>query len=165
MIIGQPGSGKSTLAQKIGNLTGLPVVHIDRIHWMSGWRERSPELKNQMCAEVHARDRWIFEGGRSATWGERLDRADILIWLDIPLWLRSYRVVRRTIQYYGHSRPDLPEGCPEQFNWEFTSWIWRTRKTGRKKMRSFYFNAPLNKRKYHIQSKRQLNQLMRELTH
>lgn len=34
MIVGQPGSGKSTLARKLGEHTGLPVVHIDTIHWL-----------------------------------------------------------------------------------------------------------------------------------
>lgn len=37
MIIGQPGSGKSTLAREMGKHTGLPVVHIDTIHWQPGW--------------------------------------------------------------------------------------------------------------------------------
>ena len=32
MIVGQPGSGKSTLARRLGERTGLPVVHIDTIH-------------------------------------------------------------------------------------------------------------------------------------
>ena len=41
MIVGQPGSGKSTLARRLGQLTGIPVVHIDTIHWQPGWVERS----------------------------------------------------------------------------------------------------------------------------
>ena len=36
MIIGQPGSGKSTLAREMGKHTGLPVIHIDTIHWQPG---------------------------------------------------------------------------------------------------------------------------------
>ena len=40
MIIGQPGSVKSTLARFLGERTGLPVVHIDKIHWKPGWNER-----------------------------------------------------------------------------------------------------------------------------
>lgn len=63
MIIGQPGAGKSTLARQIGALTGLPVVHIDHIHWTSGWVERPREEKTRLCGEVHARKSWIFEGG------------------------------------------------------------------------------------------------------
>ncbi|MDF9757302.1 Mg-chelatase subunit ChlI [Pseudomonas hunanensis] len=63
MIVGQPGSGKSTLARKLGEQTGLPVVHIDTIHWQPGWVERSPDEKTRLCREVEARERWIFEGG------------------------------------------------------------------------------------------------------
>ena len=45
MILGQPGSGKSTLAQKLGACTGLPVFHIDNIHWSPGWVERPSDEK------------------------------------------------------------------------------------------------------------------------
>jgi adenylate kinase family enzyme len=37
MIIGQPGSGKNTPAQTLGERAGLPVIHIDKIHWPPGW--------------------------------------------------------------------------------------------------------------------------------
>ncbi|MGH7695978.1 MAG: AAA family ATPase, partial [Gemmatimonadaceae bacterium] len=33
-------------------------------------------------------------------------------------------VLRRWIDYRGHSRPDLAEGCPESLTWEFIWWIW-----------------------------------------
>lgn len=72
MIIGQPGSGKSTLARTLGDITGLPVVHIDTIHWMPGWQERPRTEKTRLCEEVHARDQWIFEGGHSITWPSRV---------------------------------------------------------------------------------------------
>lgn len=130
MIVGQPGSGKSTLARQLGRKTGLPVVHIDHIHWMSGWRERSREEKSRLCNEVEAGDCWIFEGGHSATWDNRLMRAELLIWLDIPVALGLWRVFWRTLRFHGRARPDLPEGCPEGFHHEtlpFWRFIWRTR--------------------------------------
>jgi adenylate kinase family enzyme len=37
MIIGPGGSGKSTLAIKIGEITGLPVYHLDALNWKAGW--------------------------------------------------------------------------------------------------------------------------------
>ena len=142
MIIGQPGSGKSWLAREMGRITGLPVHHMDHIHWRSGWVERDPEEKTAMARAVHAQEQWIFEGGHSRTWDDRVARADTCIWLDFPLWFRSWQVFRRTLQHYGRTRPDLPEGCPEQFSWEFYKWIWDTRNTGRNKPTAIFKAAP-----------------------
>ena len=136
MILGQPGSGKSTLARAMGERTGLPVVHIDRIHWQAGWVERPREEKTRLCREVEARDAWIFEGGHSATWDTRLARADLLVWLDRPVGLRLWRVTRRGLLGLGRTRPDLPEGCPERLRNlpAFVGFIWRTRRTSREAM-------------------------------
>jgi len=91
---------------------------------------------------VHARGQWIFEGGHSRTWPERLDRADTLIGLDFPPLLRSFRILKRTVEYHGVTRPDLPDGCPENINWEFVSFVWQTRNRSRAKMIEFYDAAP-----------------------
>jgi len=98
MIVGQPGSGKSTLAQALGEKTGLPVIHIDKIHWQPGWVERSKAEKTRLCQEAERQERWIFEGGHSATWETRLARADMLVWIDRPVGLRLWRVLRRCME-------------------------------------------------------------------
>jgi len=164
MIIGQPGSGKSTLARALGAVTGLPVVHIDQIHWQSGWIERANADKDRLCAEVHASPRWIFEGGRSVTWPDRLHRADTLIWLDLPLGLRLWRVLRRTLRHYGRTRPDLPAGCPERFSAEFLLWIWRTRHSGRALAGRLYASAPADKALHHLTSPRQVAAFLADQT-
>lgn len=158
MIIGQPGSGKSTLARQLGKILGLPVVHIDCIHWQSGWVERTGPEKDKLCAEVHANDEWIFEGGRSSTWSERLSRADTLIFLDFPLPVRSFRILKRRFEYHGVTRPDLPDGCPEKIDWEFVSFVWRTRKVGRARMISFYESA--SKDKYRLKSSSEVDSFL-----
>ncbi|MBD0705983.1 AAA family ATPase [Pseudomonas sp. Fig-3] len=144
MIVGQPGSGKSTLARKLGEHTGLPVVHIDTIHWLPGWVERTCDEKTRLCREVEARDRWIFEGGHSATWDNRLSRADLLIWIDRSATLRFWRVLLRTLLKHGRSRPDLPENCPERLANlpEFFRFMWRTKKSARAKMEQLVATAP-----------------------
>ena len=136
MIVGQPGAGKSRLARALGERTGLPVVHIDRIHWQPGWVERTRAEKTRLCREVEAGERWIFEGGHSATWAERVARADLLVWLDRPVGLRLWRVLRRTLTGLGRTRLDLPEGCPEQLRNlpEFVRFIWATRRSARARL-------------------------------
>ena len=156
MIVGQPGSGMSTLAREVGGKTGLPVEHIDHIHWQPGWLERPRDEKTRLCHEVEAREQWIFEGGHSATWRNRLARADMLIWLDLPLPLRLRRVVKRTVVWRGRNRPDLPEGCPEGFHREtlpFWRYIWRTRRSGRSNIQRLWYSAPEGKAKVRLTSR------------
>lgn len=163
MIIGQPGSGKSTLTVALGQVTFLPVFHIDHIHWKSGWVERTGPEKDALCHKVHARERWIFEGCRAATWADRLDRADTLIWLDFALGLRAWRVAKRTIRYLGRTRPDLPPGCPERFSLEFYRWIWNTRHSSRERMRELFNSASKTKTKYHFRSGHEVAEFLSDL--
>jgi adenylate kinase family enzyme len=163
MIVGQPGSGKSTLARELGRLTGLPVVHIDHIHWMPGWVERPRAEKTRLCHEVEAGERWIFEGGHSETWGNRLARAEMLIWLDVPLALRFWRVLRRTIRWRGRNRPDLPEGCAERFDrgtLEFWRYIWRTRRSARDRIARLAASVPPGKAVAHLRSRARVRRFL-----
>ncbi|WP_343388145.1 hypothetical protein [Candidatus Amarobacter glycogenicus] len=41
LIIGSGGAGKSTLARHLGEISGLPVIHLDAEHWRPGWIEPS----------------------------------------------------------------------------------------------------------------------------
>lgn len=159
MIIGQPGSGKSTLARELGLRTGLPVVHIDTIHWQPGWVERSRDEKTRLCSEVEARDRWIFEGGHSVTWENRVARADLLIWIDRSATLRFWRVLLRTLIQRGSYRPDLPDNCPELLANlpEFLRFMWRTKKTARVNMQQLVATAPSTCRVVRLRSNRDTN--------
>lgn len=155
MIIGAPGSGKSTLARSIGERTGLPVQHIDHIHYLSGWVDRVQEDKLALLHEVQVRERWIIEGGISETWAARAARADTLIWLDRPVGIRLRRVLARSWHYRGSTRPDLPDGCPERFNaqtYEFFKYIWRTRKRSRVKMEKLFVEARPEQVKHRLTS-------------
>ena len=144
MIVGQPGSGKSTLARQLGERTGLPVVHIDTIHWQPGWVERSRDEKTRLCHKVEAGERWIFEGGHSVTWHNRVARADLLIWIDCPTPLRFWRVLLRALRHRGQTRPDLPDGCPELLGNlpAFFRFMWRTKTSARAKMKQLVATAP-----------------------
>ncbi len=137
MIVGGPGSGKSTLARALGARTGLPVYHMDLLHWKENWEERPGPEKIPMARAIEAKENWIFEGGISSTYQNRLSRADMLIWLDLPVWLRLWRVTKRLFRYLGRNRPDLPRGCTERLHPEtlrFYKFIWAYRHIQRDKI-------------------------------
>ena len=114
MIVGGSGSGKSTLARQLGEKLDLPVFHMDReVHWLPGWVERSKAEKLPLVAEIVSRETWVFEGGHSASYQMRLERAEFLVWTDAPFLVRIWRVIRRSFVDLGQTRPDMADGCPE----------------------------------------------------
>ena len=53
VIVGCSGSGKSTLARKLGLLLGLPVVHLDVLHFFPGWKRASLAEFRARVTEAH----------------------------------------------------------------------------------------------------------------
>jgi hypothetical protein len=82
-------------------------------------------------------------------------RADMVIWLDRPVELRLWRVVKRAVLWRGQRRPDMPEGCVERLGPEtlpFWHYIWRTRRTGRQGIARLMARVPGEKRAVHLRS-------------
>lgn len=163
MIVGGAGSGKSTMARALGARTGLPVYHMDHIHWRPGWEARPRDARRAMALDVEARDAWIFEGGFSTTYVNRLSRADTVIWLDLPVALRLWRVTRRLVAHYGQRRPDMAEGCVESIHsetWAFYRWIWETRRTGRARLAALVAEAPERVSIHHLTTRAQVRRFL-----
>ncbi|MEM9270876.1 MAG: AAA family ATPase, partial [Pseudomonadota bacterium] len=107
-----------------------------------------------------ASDAWIFEGNNTSTWPERVERADMIIWLDLPLWQRYWRLTRRFLGNYGRTRPDMAPGCPERFSLEFVVYIWRTRSTWRRKAQALFDQVPAPAQMVHLRSQAQMNRYL-----
>ena len=43
-LIGYSGCGKSTLGKLIAEKYSLPIQHLDKVHWLPGWKERELEI-------------------------------------------------------------------------------------------------------------------------
>ena len=95
MIIGGPGAGKSWLAGELGRRTGLPVFHVDDFVWAANGSVRAPEQIDRDLRDLASGERWIIEGGNSRTYAARAARADTIVHLGPPRWLRLMRVWRR----------------------------------------------------------------------
>jgi len=131
MIIGCPGSGKSTLARQLKEELGLPVVHLDQLWWKEGWQNVSREDFDDRLALAVAMDRWIIDGNYSRTIPMRLSRCDTILYLDFSRWECLLGMFQRVVGSYGRVRPDMPEGCPERFDFEFVKFIWNFNKHNR----------------------------------
>lgn len=152
MIIGGAGSGKSTLARRIGEKTGLPVIHIDPMYWKAGWVPRPQKETTRLALKATQGETWVFEGNHTATMPARLARADTLIFLDIGTTRRLWRVMRRIVRYYGQTRPDMAEGCPERFDWAFIKWVAGYRRNGRIRAFEVIRSVPPHIRVFHLRS-------------
>jgi adenylate kinase family enzyme len=128
LIIGPCGSGKSTLARELAPRLGLPLVHMDQLGWQAGWVETGKAELNARLADAVAKDSWLIEGNYGSTLLPRLERADTVIYLDFPIRLCLWRLIRRIVTLNGQSRPDMPEGCPERFDAAFFWYVmnWNT---------------------------------------
>jgi adenylate kinase family enzyme len=125
VVIGCSGSGKSTFARRLGDVTGLPVTHIDQLFWQPGWVQTPKPLYLERLSAVVAQERWIIEGVNPSTLDLRLPRTDLLIWLEHGRFGCLWRVARRVATSYGRVRPDSAPGCPERFpDREFLTYIW-----------------------------------------
>ena len=132
MIIGCGGAGKSTQARKLGDKTGLPVVHLDQIWWEPGnWQHIEKSEFDERLAEELRKPRWILDGNFNRTIEARLAVCDTVIYLDYPRLVCLKNWLGRVIQNWGHARADMAEGCAEWFDPEMAKWIWKFNKQNR----------------------------------
>lgn len=113
-IIGNCGSGKSTLALKLHEFLKIPLYHLDQLFWKSGWQQIDREQFEQMHHKICDQPAWIIDGIARNIFDYRAQRADIIIFLDIPVYVCLYRVFKRAFQYFGRVRKSSAPGCPER---------------------------------------------------
>lgn len=114
----------STTTTRLAKRTGLPLIHLDALHWQPGWVEPPQEEWDRTVDGLLAGDRWIMDGNYGRTLERRLAACDTAIFLDLPRTVCLRRAVGRRLRFHGRSRPDMREGCPERLTWEFVRWIW-----------------------------------------
>lgn len=123
LVIGSGGAGKTTFSKLLATRTGLPVIHLDQLFWHPGWVKTPDEEWDRLIADLCARDTWIMDGNYGRTLAQRIHAADTIIFLDLPGWVCTWRILTRQIRYAGRTRPDSAPGCPERLTWEFVSWV------------------------------------------
>jgi adenylate kinase family enzyme len=134
LVVGSGGAGKSIFATRLGELTDLPVIHLDALYWRSGWKQTPQEEWAGVVDALVARDAWVMDGNYGGTLDARLAACDTVVFLDLPRRVCLWRVVRRWLRHRGRTRPDMAPGCDERLSLEFLRWIWQYRATRRPAM-------------------------------
>ncbi len=104
LIFGRGGSGKSTLATKLGEITGLPVIELDKIFWQPGLLPTARDEWINAQARLTKDAAWILDGdlGPFDAAELRLTAADTIILLDFSFLRCAWRAIRR-----GRERSDF----------------------------------------------------------
>ena len=134
-IMGYSGSGKSTLARELGELYGVPVLHLDTVQFMPDWVIRPQEEQLALVRDfMDTHESWVIDGNYSNLLQERrLAEADQVVFLLFNRVSSLRRVVKRYRKYHGQSRPDMAEGCSEKLDADFLWWVlWRGRVKARR---------------------------------
>ncbi|MEV6353868.1 adenylate kinase [Streptomyces hydrogenans] len=96
-LFGPPASGKSTMARELSASLGLPHTDLDDILFAGA--EPLPLDAFRAAAERVTRgDAWVVEGNYSKLADVVWHRADVLVWLDLPLTLVVRRIVTRSLR-------------------------------------------------------------------
>lgn len=134
VIVGSAGAGKSTLAARLGVVTGLPVIHLDREFWRPGWVRPSDTEWYARLDALLAGEAWILDGNFASTMERRFAAADTIVVVDPPTLVCLWRALFRSIVGRSRRRADLADGCSERIDLAFLRWIWRFRRDSRPKI-------------------------------
>ena len=107
LVIGGNGSGKSTFSKKLGEKTGLPVVHLDKIFWRGNWEYISREEFDVLLENELKKEEWIIDGNFERTLEERMKFCDTVFYFDFSTVQCLFGVTERVLKNYGKTREEV----------------------------------------------------------
>lgn len=130
-VAGTSGSGKTTWARRISARTGLPHTEVDALFHGPDWTPR-PEFLDDVRAFLGA-DRRVCEYHYPQARPLISARADVVLWLDLPVLTTIRQVIARTWKRWrtreelwnGNREPGPFAGLDPESN--IIVWAWHSR--------------------------------------
>jgi adenylate kinase family enzyme len=130
-VVGNSGSGKTTVATAIARDIDVPHLELDAVFHQPDWQPLEREVFRARVAQFIAGDGWVVDGNYSAVSDLVWQRADTVVWMDLPrrqimrqLAARTLRrMVTRTELWNGNTESlgNLLRLDPEQ---SILRWAW-----------------------------------------
>lgn len=96
LIVGSSCSGKTTLARQLSRLLTIEHIELDALHWLPNWTQRDQVEFHGIVSDTVHQDQWIVDGNYRSKLGNLVwDKADTVIWLDLPFVSVYSRVIIR----------------------------------------------------------------------
>ncbi len=137
--VGTTGSGKTTLARQIAQRLAVPFVEEDALAWEPNWTMAPRDVLRQRIAEALSGEAWVVDGNMFSLGHPNLQRADTVIWLDLPLSTILWRLLWRTFRRVT-TREELWSGNRERWRVAFfsrDSLLWYALRTFRARRRAY----------------------------
>ena len=143
-IIGGSGSGKSTLADILSKALNIPAVHLDAINFQPNWVEIDKNERDNIILSKSNDEKWIIDGNYNKTLQDRLEKADLIIWLDYSTFAHLKGITKRIFKNFNEDKPELP-GCKERLNFTFLKYVCNYNKKNRPIVLNMLKNIPEEK--------------------
>ena len=153
-VFGNAGGGKSTLSKRLAQMTGLPLIALDLLKYKPGGEEVPHADYKAAHDQLLLQDQWIIDGfGSIDTVWERLEVADTLVYLDMPLLQHYWWVTKRFVTSFWVSPESWPQDSP-RFQGALNSYrmVGLCHKKLTPKYREYVAKAKATKWVYHLQS-------------
>lgn len=164
-VFGNAGGGKSTFSQRLADLMELPWVPLDSIKYKPGGGEVPHDEFKAAHDNLLQQEQWIIDGfGSLDTIWERLEVADTLLYLDMPVLRHYWWVTKRFLQSVWVPPAGWPENSPllkSTLNAYTTVWLCHTKLTP--KYREFVNQAKATKQVYHLRSPQEVKLFWRAI--
>lgn len=165
VVIGSGGAGKSTFSRRLGEITGIEVIHLDKIYWLPDWTEPSKEEFEEILKVELEKREWIMDGNFKSTLELRLEKCDTVISLELPRTVCLYRALKRIFKYRGKTRPDMGEGCNEKIDLEFLMWVWNFPKKDKLKIEKVLEKFDGKVKIIRLKSKSEVEEFLQTMIH
>lgn len=153
-VFGNAGGGKSTLSKRLAEITGLPLVALDLLMYKPGGAEVPEEEYKAAHNLLLQQDQWIIDGyGSLDTVWERLEVADTLVYIDMPVLLHYWWVTKRFLLMWIVPPESWPKNSP-LLKSTLNSYrnVWLCNKKLTPKYREYVNKAKEVKKVYHLKS-------------
>ncbi|MDK0517493.1 adenylate kinase [Streptomyces sp. ML-6] len=96
-LFGPPASGKTTIAKELSASLEIPCTDLDNVLFTENGPLPLDEFRGK-AERITRGESWVVEGNYSKLADVVWHRADVLVWLDLPLPLIVRRIVYRSLR-------------------------------------------------------------------